>query len=231
MPNKINLVGQRFNRLLVIEEAGRDKWSGILWSCLCDCGIVKMVLGNSLRRGKSKSCGCLNREITSETNKINLTGQHFSRLLVLKEVGKNKRGYVMWKCRCDCGTERIVCSDSLRSGNTKSCGCLNIDRIIERNYNPNLTDAERQIRREYPEYLEWRTSVYERDNYTCQCCGDNKGGNLCAHHKNGYDNFPELRTTLGNGVTVCENCHGNFHHRYGKGNNTETQWEEFLRAQ
>ena len=96
------------------------------------------------------------------------------------------------------------------------------------NYNPNITDEERQMKRNYPEYKEWRKLVYERDYYTCQICGDNKGGNLIAHHLEGYNSNKELRTTLGNGITLCEECHGNFHHQYGKGNNTKEQFIEFI---
>lgn len=93
--------------------------------------------------------------------------------------------------------------------------------------NPNLTDEDRQDKRNYPEYREWRTTVFKRDNYTCQVCGDNIGGNLVAHHIESYRANPKLRTTLSNGATTCENCHNNFHHQYGYGNNTRKQFEEF----
>lgn len=54
---------------------------------------------------------------------INLTTRKFSRLLVLAEDGR-AHGKVVWLCRCDCGKETRVQSFNLRSGNTKSCGCL-----------------------------------------------------------------------------------------------------------
>ena len=57
-----------------------------------------------------------------KTPHIDLTGKRFGRLLCLEAVGRDKRG-VLWKCRCDCGTERIVRGMSLRDGNTRSCGC------------------------------------------------------------------------------------------------------------
>ena len=96
------------------------------------------------------------------------------------------------------------------------------------NWNPNLTDEYREINRKYPEYYRWREFIFKRDNYTCQICGDNKGGNLNAHHLEGYSNNPDLRTTLENGITLCETCHGNFHHCYGYGNNTKEQFIEFI---
>ncbi len=55
---------------------------------------------------------------------IDLTGQRFSRLVVLRDVGRSAKGGVMWQCKCDCGQETIVFAGALRTGNTKSCGCL-----------------------------------------------------------------------------------------------------------
>jgi len=59
--------------------------------------------------------------------KIDLTGKIFERLTVLSEVGKNKFGQILWKCRCECGNETNVCGSFLKSGHTKSCGCYKKD--------------------------------------------------------------------------------------------------------
>jgi hypothetical protein len=55
--------------------------------------------------------------------KIDLTGQRFGLLIALKESGQNKWRCVTWLCRCDCGSEVIVPSGNLRTGNSHSCGC------------------------------------------------------------------------------------------------------------
>lgn len=55
--------------------------------------------------------------------KIDLTGQRFGRLVVIRECGR-KNGCVAWLCRCDCGNELVVSGAKLRSGHTQSCGCL-----------------------------------------------------------------------------------------------------------
>lgn len=61
------------------------------------------------------------------------------------------------------------------------------------------------------EYKEWRTAVFERDNYTCQLCGAH-GVKLNAHHKKPFAYFPELRTDTSNGITLCVSCHKKVHH-------------------
>lgn len=94
-------------------------------------------------------------------------------------------------------------------------------------WNANLTDEERIIRRAYPEYTEWRTQVFERDKYTCQICGDNKGGNLVAHHLNGYHWDKNARVDINNGVTLCDTCHKNFHSIYGYGDNNIFQFAQY----
>ena len=99
------------------------------------------------------------------------------------------------------------------------------------NYNPNKTEEEREWdkeHRKYSDYYKWRRQVYERDNYTCQCCRNNKSGTLNAHHLNGYNWDKENRTDVLNGITLCESCHDEFHSIYGKGNNTIEQFREFL---
>lgn len=65
------------------------------------------------------------------SEKIDLTGQPFGRLLVLYECGRSKGGNVLWKCRCDCGNECVVSGASLKNQDTKSCGCLKRDRARE----------------------------------------------------------------------------------------------------
>ena len=55
------------------------------------------------------------------------------------------------------------------------------------------------------EYKQWRTAVFERDNYTCVWCGSKK--NLNADHIKPYAKFPKLRLSIKNGRTLCVPCH------------------------
>lgn len=62
-----------------------------------------------------------------------LSGQRFGRLTVIERAGSDKYKHVIWKCRCDCGEVRAVCSGNLLRGLTKSCGCLKVQNLIKRN--------------------------------------------------------------------------------------------------
>ena len=64
--------------------------------------------------------------------RIDETGNRYGRLTVLEFAGIEKRKHALWRCRCDCGNEIVVQGKNLRSGNTKSCGCLNADKSKER---------------------------------------------------------------------------------------------------
>ena len=96
-------------------------------------------------------------------------------------------------------------------------------------WNPNLSQEERKQGRNYPEYIEFIKKVLKRDNYTCQCCGDNNTKHdIEVHHLDGYDWCKDKRTDESNGITLCKNCHKNFHSIYGFGNNTKEQFEEWI---
>lgn len=183
---------------------------------------------------------------------IDIKGQRFGRFSVL-EFAYIKNGRGCWKCQCDCGEIRIVAGTCLRNGMSKSCGCYarenssiinsgpgnpwfgkkrpehskNMKGKNHPRYNNSLTEEERKFRRTYTEYREWRTAVYERDNYTCLCCAT-KRGPFNAHHLCAYNKYTKLRISLGNGVTLCEKCHMNFHNKYGRGDNTVEQFKNFL---
>jgi hypothetical protein len=71
--------------------------------------------------------------------------------------------------------------------------------------------SERRDARFSLDYKRWRYDVFLRDRFTCQECGDARGGNLVAHHINPFADYPELRTRLDNGITLCRTCHDKIH--------------------
>lgn len=127
-----NLIGQKFNRLTVIDKAEpRIRPNGAkirYWKCQCECGAIKEVDTQSLKNGTTKSCGCWSKE----QSRKDLTGQRFGRLTVIRCVGvgnrKNGQKHCEWLCKCDCGNEVIVQTSYLTMRETKSCGCLQSDK-------------------------------------------------------------------------------------------------------
>lgn len=65
--------------------------------------------------------------------KIDITGSKFNMLTVIEFIPNNKAASY-WKCRCDCGAEKIIRGSSLKNGNTKSCGCASIELITKHGY-------------------------------------------------------------------------------------------------
>jgi hypothetical protein len=60
------------------------------------------------------------------------------------------------------------------------------------------------------QYCEWRSMIYQKDNYTCQSCFK-RGVRLHAHHIKGWADYPDLRYDIENGITLCVICHREEH--------------------
>ena len=73
----------------------------------------------------------------------------------------------------------------------------------------------------------WHKACLERDNFTCQKTYQ-IGGQLQVHHINNFADFPELRTSIENGITLSKQSHFEFHKIYGRKNNSREQLLEFL---
>ena|SRR5699024_6142198 len=97
-------------------------------------------------------------------------------------------------------------------------------------YKPEITDEEREKGRFLNRDLltKWRKTIFERDDFTCQCCFE-RGVTLHAHHLNGYHWDRENRYNPVNGITLCEECHTDFHNEYGRRNNTKEQFIEYIK--
>lgn len=95
-----------------------------LWHCKCICGNECDILGESLRQGLTKSCGCKSKELNAEKHSKDLKGQLFGYLIPIEIVDKNAEGNI-WRCKCICGCNRedvLVPAHRLLSNNTASCG-------------------------------------------------------------------------------------------------------------
>ena len=169
----------------------------------------------------------------------NLCDQRFGRLIAVDPYCvKGKHYKTKWICICDCGNETIVSAHDLVDGRTKSCGCLVVDIQRERLsgltgnknpcWDPKLQHKHRIDRRYMIEYKQWRTAVFERDQYTCCKCGTASGSYMNAHHLDCYADNPDKRYDVSNGRTLCRSCHLAFHKEYGRMRNTRLQYEEWI---
>ena len=136
---KIDLTGQRFGKLTVLEQdpnpyidpAGRRE---LKWICKCDCGNTTSVTGKALRYGRAKSCGCLK----SLAQRSDLVGKRYGKLVVEKEdterENRSPSGELnrFWFCRCDCGNLISVNQRSLVRGRKSGCGCEKEEKINPR---------------------------------------------------------------------------------------------------
>jgi len=154
--------------------------------------------------------------------------EHDCKLLATEYV--NNKTLMKYECECENSDCKITFSRFKQGGRCKKCAIEKMTGENHPNYNPNLTDEEREKGRICSGLGKWKKDVREKDNDTCQICGEIEGV-LCAHHIESYTPNKELRTVLSNGITLCEEHHKKFHKKYGYGNNTREQLEEFLIAE
>ena len=75
-----DLTNQKFGRLTVISFAGTNKYHHAMWLCRCSCGNEKVINGGSLQQGKTRSCGCLDRELHKTNPNRTTHGESKTRL-------------------------------------------------------------------------------------------------------------------------------------------------------
>lgn len=119
-----DITGERFGRLVAIKPSGKTDAQGVIWECKCDCGQTVFLSLGKLKHSSIKSCGCIPPEQT-----VNLSGQRFGRLTAIRPTEERRHRAVVWECLCDCGKTSYVTTQNLTSGCSKSCGCLNNDRV------------------------------------------------------------------------------------------------------
>jgi hypothetical protein len=150
--------GRKFGRLLALERiSAKDSiFRRTSYLCQCDCGNQLIVRSVSLITGNSKSCGCLNDEIVKSSKLISIAGRTFGRWTAIERIQTLSKG-TKWRCLCSCGKEGVVLTSSLTSGNSKSCGCLNIEKIIERNHDPKLIVKRMKNANDCYIQIHWKT--------------------------------------------------------------------------
>lgn len=219
-------IGSTQGRLTIVDID--DSYNYI---CKCSCGSTKMITKSNWNQGV-QSCGCYKTEKARELYTDDLTGKTFGKITVLNVIYRDN-STPKWNCLCECGSEFETNGQTLKNGCGMCPKCWAKHNSGENNpsWNPNLTEEDRASNRCTQEGKQkvWRETIFKRDDYTCQHCGV-RGGRLNAHHLDGYNWCVERRFDITNGVTLCKDCHRDFHKKYGYKNNTEQQFEEFMRG-
>jgi hypothetical protein len=195
---------------------------------ICKCGNESITNWATFKSSKKCSeCGFKQigeklRKYTLDEVKEYLTGFKY---IVTDEVYEGTHQAL--KCICPNGHDCTVNIKHFVNG-TRCKLCHKDANVGENhhNYKSNITLEDREQRRIFSEYTNWRKTIFERDNYTCQICGIT--GRLHVHHLNGYHWAIEDRVEVENGVTLCEFCHDDFHLAYGNFYNTREQFEEYI---
>lgn len=207
----------------------------VLSRCM-KCGYTRKIWPNNYFRGARSCQNCAGRRKKT-------TAEHAEEVKALDYELAPGQEYVNAHAKltykCAHGHEFEMRPSKLLYGH--NCPhCANEARSGERSnlYNPELTDAERQDRRKYPEYHEWRKKCMERDGFVCQLTG-NRGGSLCVHHLYSYAEYPATKIEPLNGLTMSEEWHKTgeyaYHRHYPNADDitgeTFLEWLRWLRSE
>lgn len=163
---KQNLVGMVFEKWTVLKDTG-EKTSDrdTLWLCECSCGTIKKVRGSSLKKGSSKSCGCIKKG----SHIKNIANQRFGSLIALEPTQERQYGNVIWKCQCDCGNICYRSIATLQKEGQHSCGCFNKEQLRSLN----KKDLTGQKFNKLLVLEETKERKYGNIVWKCQCdCGN-----------------------------------------------------------
>lgn len=204
--------------------------SSIKLKYICDCGKTDEKSLSKYQNGqRCAECGVRKSHLLRKKNYIEVY-EYFSDQGC--QLLDSEQDYISvnspMNYLCNCGRQSKITFSNFKSG--QRCYMCKIEKTSgenHHNWNPNLTDEDRERRRQYPEYHDWVKSVYSRDNYDCQNCGKH-GGVLHAHHILNYADHRDIRTNLDNGITLCEQCHATFHKTYGYRNNNLEQLISYI---
>jgi hypothetical protein len=162
-----NLIGQKFGRLLVLKEFGRDKNRNILWECSCECGNTKITTTACLNHGSVISCGCKNAE--NRDNFKNISSKHNKSKTRIYDIwvginqrikNKNNKRYRQY------GGRGIVVCEEWDSENEN--GFINFyNWSMENGYDEKLTIDRRDVNGNYEPYnCRWSDRETQMNNTT-----------------------------------------------------------------
>lgn len=182
---------------------------------IAQCGHTNEVSYGKFQSGVGRVCNKCSKSIVYKYDYV-------------REVFENKGCYLLEEeyinCKTPmeyialCGHESYITLDCFMNSTSATKKCKDCHKI---KYHE-ITEE-----RDMKAMKLWVKNIYERDNYECKKCGQH-GGKLNAHHINGYNTDKENRLNIDNGITLCEQCHIDFHRKYGYGLNTKEQFNKWI---
>ena len=126
---------------------------------------------------------------------IDLTGKRFGRLWVISKYGHTAYRRITWLCSCDCGNECVVSGDSLKSGRSRSCGCIRKEG--------NQTTHGMSYTKLYNSYRAMKERCYLTSHIAYKNYGG-RGITICEEWKNSFEAFADWSMANGykNGLTI-----------------------------
>lgn len=166
------MIGEKYGRLTVLSFSSSGK-RGSRVEAVCECGIIKEYQLSKIACGHTKSCGCYRREDSSK-----FIGFTYGRLTVLEDLGVVKKFRIV-SAKCECGNIKEYYLNSLRKGNTKSCGCFKDDVLFKHGLS------------KHPLHKVWtgmidRCRNHKRDDYERY---GGRGVDVCIEWKNDFLSF------------------------------------------
>lgn len=153
----------------------------------------------------------------------------------IKPINESKKNWEFRHkfCSKSCYTKSMKGKDILGKNKNKIAWNKGKEMLNMRGKNhPNYKDGgiyrnERHTEMGRIEYKLWRDACFARDGYTCQKYRI-IGGDLEVHHIDNWKDFPQLRLSIDNGITLSKKAHKEFHKKYGMKHTTKAQLLEFL---
>jgi len=241
-------IGEKYGRLTVVKYSHSDRFNSKHFECICDCGNIIIAQGSCLKKGDTKSCGCLRKENFAESVRKMLDkksikiGDRYGKLTVVEFSHQNDKTHKFYKFKCDCGNMVIKYGNTVKFGNTTSCGCEGKESARKNGKKSRMKHSGEKCHLwkggiSYGPYCpkfsrEFKQRVREFFDNKCVECGiteEEHGKKMCVHHVN----FDKTSCCDENVeplfVTLCASCHPktNFNREYWKEKYTRLINEEY----
>lgn len=196
----------------------------------CSCGNVSEIRLSVFQKGSRCIKCAAEQRAKNQRFSIEDVRKMFAErgAVLLSETYTNAATPLQYICP-KCGEVAWMSLSNFKRGyGCRNCKAERFKGENNPHYNPCLSDDDRdELGRYESRYKEFRRKVFARDR-KCVICGSTK--RKVVHHLDGYSGNPEKRTDVENAVCLCEKCHKDFHSRYGYGNNTANQFQEYLKT-